>query len=61
MQTVEQPPLKEQVKSWTVKKLEKELTDIRYHMDNFSVGRWEFWYEDLLVKELEERDKNGQT
>ena len=44
-----------EVKRWDKKRLEKELADVRYHIANFSFGRYELAYEQALVNELDSR------
>lgn len=45
------------IKYWSTKKLIQEIKDINWHIENYSYGRWELYYRELLYKVLNKREE----
>jgi hypothetical protein len=44
--------------TWSERALEDELVAVRHHITEFSSGRYELWWEDCIINELNARFPN---
>lgn len=48
--------IQEEINEMSNRKLNQELKDVEYHIENFSFGRWEMGYQKLLLNEMAKRE-----